>query len=107
MMMYLGRHTECTVVIQTPHILALVSVVAEGRFAARWSMSGIPPETVAIVYNDTQILEWCANVLMFGSHTDRSTRKDAEQAHRLYTPLVSEVFMMGSDFVSPMPAGIA
>lgn len=66
MMIYLSRYRGCTVVIQTPHILAIVSVVAEGRFAARWSMSGTPPETVAIVYSETQIIEWCANILIVG-----------------------------------------
>jgi hypothetical protein len=99
MILYLRMYTGCTVLIQTPHICAMVAVAAEGRFAARWAMCGIPPETVAIVYSETQIIEWCANILTaFGSHT-RRTGDYAEQTDCLYTPLVPEI-------VPQTPAGV-
>lgn len=115
MMVYLGMYTGCTVVVQTPHIIAIVSVVAEGRFAARWvmvgsslwSLGGIPPETVAIVYSKTQILEWCTNILIVGTAIDhRSTRDDAKPIDCLHTPSTSEICMGRSKILSSSAAGV-
>ena len=80
MMVYLNVHAGCTVVIQSANVCATVHRVAERRFASRWSAHGRPLGAETIVYSETQILEWCANVFAaFATPADPQLRSSSAE----------------------------